>query len=377
MSERALILDTQKIMLEQSINQHHDIDYIRIFEPQVCFSPQEETLVKIDNIMNQTPFHYVVASSESNMAFAGFLRSRYGLPGLNYEQALCVTNKWRMRKYFEDELPAPRCWLSGHFYNNFAQYTQGTATHFIIKPLSSSSCQNVERLTIDQLYQKLTHLDTLMLVEEEIDIEEEFHLDGIVNLSEIAVACLSCYSLPILNAKGQTRASIHLPSSHPMFSIAYSMAQRAIAKLELKQGVFHMEVYRRGDQLIFGEIGLRPPGVGVAESLLRFTGINLWQAFVNSQLLRSIDSTPSQNYHGYSGVIGVYPEEYSASDLLHLQNIVAVSESEKTRHKMTRIGAHDFRYLAFASCQSLVEFHNLINQLSESFPSTNVKREAQ
>ncbi|NHB92805.1 hypothetical protein [Photorhabdus cinerea] len=56
--------------------------------------------------MNQTPFHYVVASSESNMAFAGFLRSRYGLSGLNYEQALCVTNKWRMRKCLEDELPA-------------------------------------------------------------------------------------------------------------------------------------------------------------------------------------------------------------------------------------------------------------------------------
>ncbi|MEX0447220.1 hypothetical protein [Xenorhabdus sp. SGI246] len=374
MSERALILDTHKIMLEQSINQHHDIDYIRISEPQVCFSPQEETLAKIDNIMNKTPFHYVVASSESNMTFAGFLRSRYGLPGLNYEQTLCVTNKWRMRKYFEDELPAPKCWLSGHFYNNFAQYTQGTATHFIVKPLSGSSCQNVERLTIDQLYQKITHLDTLMLVEEEIDIEEEFHLDGIVNLSEIAVAYLSCYSLPILNGKGQTRASIHLPSSHPMYSIVYSMAQRAIAKLELKQGVFHIEVYRRGDQLIFGEIGLRPPGVGVAESLLRFTGVNLWQAFVNSQLLRSIDNTPFHDYHGYSGVIGVYPEKHSASDLLHLQNIVAVSELEKTRHKTTRIGAHDFRYLAFASCQSLDEFHNLIDQLSESFPSTHVKR---
>ncbi|MEK9499321.1 hypothetical protein V2H77_23265 [Photorhabdus sp. P32] len=377
MFERALILDTHKTMLEQSINQHQDIDYIRVSEPQVYFAPQEETLAKIDNIMNQTPFHYVVASSESNMAFAGFLRSRYGLPGLNYEQALCVTNKWRMRKCLEDELPAPRCWLSGHFYNNFAQCTQGAATHFIIKPLSSSSCQNVERLTVDQLYQKLTYLDTLMLIEEEIDIEEEFHLDGIVNLSEISVACLSCYSLPILSARGQTRASIHLPSSHSMFSIAYSMAQRAIAKLALKQGVFHMEVYRRGERLIFGEIGLRPPGVGVAESLLRFTGVDLWQAFVNSQLLRPINNIPSQDYHGYSGVIGVYPEGHSASDLLCLPNVVAVSELEKTRHKMTRTGAHDFHYLAFASCQSLAEFHNLINQLSESSPSTHVKREVQ
>ncbi|MDE1481699.1 hypothetical protein KKI95_01975 [Xenorhabdus bovienii] len=374
MSERALILDINKTMLEQSINQHPDVDYIRISASQIRFAPQEETLTKIDNIMNQTPFHYVVASSESNMEFAGFLRSRYGLPGLNYEQALCVTNKWRMRKCLADNLPVPKCWLSGHFYNNFAQFTQGSATHFIIKPLSGFSCQNVERLTVDQLRQKLKHLDTLMLIEEAIDIEEEFHLDGIVNQSEIITAHLSCYSLPILSARGQTRASIHLLSSHPMFSVAYSMAQRAIAKLGLKQGVFHMEVYGRGNQLTFGEIGLRPPGAGVAESLLRFTGMNLWQAFVNSQLLRPIDSTPPQKYNGYSGVIGIYPEGYNASDLLLLPNVVAVSEVKKTHQKITRSGANDFRYLVFASCQSQAEFHTLINQLSEYPPSTHAKR---
>ncbi|CDH04712.1 hypothetical protein XBO1_1370008 [Xenorhabdus bovienii str. oregonense] len=33
-----------------------------------------------------------------------------------------------------------------------------------IQPLSGFSCQNVERLTVDQLCQKLKHLDTLMLI---------------------------------------------------------------------------------------------------------------------------------------------------------------------------------------------------------------------
>ncbi|MBD2786494.1 hypothetical protein ID858_16600 [Xenorhabdus sp. DI] len=369
MRERALILDTNKTQLDQALIQHQDIDYIRISTSEIRFMPQEETLAAINNIMNKTPFQYVVASSESNMEFAGFLRSRYGLSGLGYEQALCATNKWCMRQCLANDLPTPRYWLSGHFRDNFAQLTQGEATHFIIKPLSGSSSQGVECLTIDQLHKKLECLDALMLVEEAINVDEEFHFDGIVDQSEIIDAQLSCYDQPLLRARGHTGASIHLPSSHAVFPIAYSLAQRAIRKLELQQGVFHMEVYRQGDQVIFGEIGLRPPGAGNAESLLRLTGMNLWQAFVNSQLSRPIDNTPSRVYNGYSGIIKVYPRGYKTSDLLRLPNVVAVSELKQVTQKTSRPGVTDFRYLVFASCQSLAEFHELIKQLS-NYPLT-------
>ncbi|CDL80327.1 ATP-grasp domain-containing protein [Xenorhabdus cabanillasii] len=374
MRERALVLDTDKTQLDQALIQHQDIDYIRISTSEIRFVLQEETLAAINNIMNRTPFQYVVASSESNMEFAGFLRSRYGLAGLSYEQALCATNKWRMRQCLANDLPMPKCWLSGHFRDNFAQLTQGEATHFIIKPLSGSSSQGVECLTIDQLHKKLEYLDTLMLVEEAINIDEEFHFDGIVDQSGIINARLSCYDQPLLRARGQTGASIHLPSSHEMFSIAHSLAQRAIRKLELQQGVFHMEIYRQGDHVIFGEIGLRPPGAGNAESLLRLTGMNLWQAFVNSQLSRPIDNTPSRVYNGYSGIIKVYPRGYKTSDLLRLPNVVAVSEIKQVPQKTSRPGVTDFRYLVFASCQSQAEFHALIKQLSD-YPLTQATKD--
>ncbi|MFD0396080.1 hypothetical protein ACFQ3Z_44145 [Streptomyces nogalater] len=63
-----------------------------------------------DELMSRRPFAAVVATSESTMLAAGFLRSQYGLPGLDYQQSLLVTNKWRMRGLSAvAPSPAPGC----------------------------------------------------------------------------------------------------------------------------------------------------------------------------------------------------------------------------------------------------------------------------
>lgn len=146
--------------------------------------------------------------------------------------------------------------------------------------------------------------DGLFLVEEAVEVDAELHVDGVVRGGVLRAALASAYDRPVLSAAGTTRASLHLPPGDPRQGPALRAAGRCVAALGVADCVFHLELFREaGGGLLFNEIALRPAGGGVAESLLLFHGVDLWEEFVRIQLGRP----PGEGARGTAGPGGPGP----------------------------------------------------------------------
>jgi hypothetical protein len=370
---RALVLDTGKRLCDEALAQlAGEVELLRLSTSSgpisvPAFEPERQTMRIVDGLMARSPFQHVVASSESNLAFAGFLRSRYGLPGMSYDQALVATNKWRMKQQLAEALPTAACWLSGDFLAG-----PHRPCEVVVKPLSGSSSRGVRRLSTEQALQELTDHDELLLVEEAVNIECELHCDGIVRGGELLVALPSVYDRPVLGAVGTTRASIHLPVDDDRHEAAVKATHQVVEALRIDaQGianfVFHLELFQVHGGLLFGEIGLRPAGGGVAESLRHFYGVDIWAEFVGLQLGRPpcVGLQAPRHSRNYRGVTGITPDvRRSAEELLAVPGIFRVSLGSPKAHLEAKAGSScAFTYLAFFEFATEPQAHQTIARL--------------
>ncbi|MFI6473158.1 acetyl-CoA carboxylase biotin carboxylase subunit family protein [Streptomyces sp. NPDC050516] len=371
---RALVLSTGKPLFDAARAAFAaEVEYLDLHAGEASggrltvpsFDHERETLATVDRLMAKRPFRYVLATSESNLAFAAFLRSRYGLPGLGFEAALTVTNKWRMKQWIRPSLPTARCWLSGDLAT--ASALGALPPEVVVKPLSGSSSKGVRRMPVERAQELAAAGDELFLVEEAVDAECELHVDGVVRGGELRATFASAYDRPVLSAAGTTRASIHLPPGDPRREPALRAAERAVAALGIADFVFHLELFQVGDRLLFNEVALRPAGGGVAESLREFHGVDLWDEFVRIQLGRPPGSglSAGSGPAGFSGVIGVaapspgsrrrVPED---SELLAVPGIVGVSPGSSRAESEAGLGSScAFSRLAFFSCPDEAAVH--------------------
>jgi ATP-grasp domain len=380
MAERALVLQTGKALLAGALapfaGEVELLDLRRGDGPGEVpdFAPGAAAVAAADAVMAATPFAHVVASSESNLAFAGFLRSRYGLAGMGYDEALLATNKWRMRGRLRDVLPSPRCWLSGDFAARAAA-GEALPAQVVVKPLSGSSTKGVRRVDRAAALRLLAATRELLVVEEAIDVVGELHVDGLVRDGALVAALPSAYDRPVLTAAGTTRASTHLPAGDARAPQAVDAARRMAGGLGIADHVFHLELLEAADgALIFGEVGLRPAGGGVAESLQRFHGLDLWAEHVRVALGRPplVQHPPSPPATGLTGVIGVAADPgqergaVGAERILSAPWIVGASPGGDHASAEARDGSScAFSDLAFFACPGDRELREALAALTD------------
>lgn len=305
---RALVLSTGKELFERSrAPLRGRVEFLDLTAGVDIpgFTPEAHTLAAVDGHMARTPFQYVVATSESNMLFAGLLRSRYGLSGMSYNQTLVATNKWRMKQAVRGAYPTAAGWLSG----DFLELRGARPDVVVLKPLSSSAARGVRLMPLPQAVAELRASSELLLVEEALDVTSELHCDGVVRDGTLCWVVVSAYDRPVLVSAG-TRASVHLPPADPRSSAAEAATRRVVGALPVTDFVFHLELMEVAGDLVFGEIGLRPAGAGVAESVARSFGVDLWQQFTCLPVgLPEPPGRPARGHDLLSGVIAGRPSE--------------------------------------------------------------------
>jgi hypothetical protein len=109
----------------------------------------------------------------------------------------------------------------------------------------------------------------------------EFHLDGWVEAGVPRWIGCARYLQPCLEIRNGTLVSgVTLdPEREPsLYSRLVELARQALQALELRSGVFHIEVFRtRDDRLIFSEAAMRVAGDPIPGLLRASAGINLHQ----------------------------------------------------------------------------------------------------
>lgn len=249
-------------------------------EDATALEPGPAALTALAAIVRDRRVDAVVATSESTMAVAGFVRSALGLPGLGYETSTLVTNKLRMRRHLHGAVRQPRCWLPGEF----AQAADRPAGRVIVKPVSSSSSRGVQFVDAPGVARWLSAQKGLWIVEDVVDVKREFHADGIVLDGSVAWFEPSEYDRPVLHAATGQRSTSVLPPCDTLRDAIGAMARAVVARLGIADGVFHMEALHDGNELYFGEVALRPAGSAIPDALRLGTGADLWRAFMASQL---------------------------------------------------------------------------------------------
>lgn len=361
---RVLVLHTGKPLFDQARRTlGGDIEYVDLVAgsdaaPRVVasFTPELPTLDRVDSLMASIPFDRVVSTSESNVAFAAYLRTRYGLPGLHADAAEVVTNKYRMKQYLADRVPVVPFCLSGPF---LAGAGKDLGDVVILKPLIGSGGRDMQVLPADAARETLRRTKRLMLVERAVDIVNEYHCDGVVRDGVVRWCLTSRYFGPLFRSVGDHNGSLHLPPYDPRSTAVAALTERVVRGLGLPDFAFHLEALDLGGDLMLGEIGLRPAGGGIAQSVLRFHEVDLWY----EHLCAELGLATEHSRHGprgavvtsWQGVIGVSGFRRSPTDaeLLALDGVVAVSAGRLQIDEAIRVRSTGaFSKLAFIDATS-------------------------
>ncbi|MFI5634134.1 acetyl-CoA carboxylase biotin carboxylase subunit family protein [Streptomyces sp. NPDC051664] len=174
----------------------------------------------------------------------------------------------------------------------------------VIKPLNGSGAQSTYRLERPDSLD--AHLEAEAgkgpwLVEDYIS-GKEFQVDGVVRNGEITLLSVSRYLENLIDIHdGGLVAHIALPpeSNPDLYERIRLLAHSSLKALEHHDGVFHLEVFRRGDEIVFGECCGRVGGGRTDEVVRRSFGIDLHDEWVRVLLGRpSAVSLPPEHTAG-------------------------------------------------------------------------------
>ncbi|WP_100448873.1 ATP-grasp domain-containing protein [Glycomyces xiaoerkulensis] len=245
------------------------------------------------------PFDAVASPSERSLQTGGYLRSILGLPGPDYEIAHRFSHKFAMkRRLAERGVPVVAHGIAGGVDSVLEA---GVDTPIIVKPALGSGTTTVLRIDdrrhFDSLgshpvLQRLRRSPHPLIVERAVDIDEEFHCDGIVVDGKVRFAAASKYFEPILQRGEVMMGSYTLPVGSEQDRIVLDLHRRTVEALGLRDGVTHLEVLREGSDYHVGEISCRPGGAGIPEQVLVQFGVDQWDACVKTATGRTPTLAP-------------------------------------------------------------------------------------
>ena len=222
---------------------------------------------RVRQIAGQIPIHRVECLWEPYMILAGRLREVLGLPGLTAEQTVPFRDKERMKQVLDAAgIRTPR-----HEAHATAAGVREAAERIglpvIVKPIAGAGSADTHRIDsfeqLEAVLPRMWHVP-MVSVEEFIDAEE-FTFDTICANGEILFDNICWYRpRPLQTQQHEWVSPItvslrdHTPAE---LRGGIEMGAAVLQALGFRDGFTHMEWYRKADgEVVFGEIGARPPG---------------------------------------------------------------------------------------------------------------------
>ncbi|MEV0174409.1 ATP-grasp domain-containing protein [Streptomyces sp. NPDC050803] len=240
----------------------------------------------------------VIGPAERSVPVAGLIRTWFGVPGIGFDAAMRFSNKHLMKQALRRAGLPVTDWTSIPNLSRLpAAFDELGGVPVVVKPVFGGGSQNTfvvrSRAQAEELGGKeeaagLRSAAFPLIVERYVDIDTEYHCDGVIHEGKVLFSGVSHYLVPPLQEQyGAVAGSIALSPAAPEYTAIQELHRRAVAALGLDSGVTHLEILGSGEELLIGEIACRPGGDGVTDLVRLQHGVDLWQAFTDASAGRA------------------------------------------------------------------------------------------
>jgi biotin carboxylase len=271
---------------------------------------------------------HVATVWEGAVVAAGLLRDLLDLPGPRTGDAVAVTDKAVMKARLRDAgIPVARYRLA-RTVADIALAARDLGWPLVVKPLAGFGSTNTHivygpgdlesmRETLSRPVATSDFFATepafaalaqqgAMLVEQYVDIQREYHVDGCWAHGEPVYQIPGRYNMPPLVGMGGALGSVLLPPDGPEAEPVVRLAEQAARALGISDGFTHTEIYHDyAGRLLLGEIAARPGGGGIQRSLFHAYGLDVPALLAQVAVGQPIKADPRPR-PGVYGWVGPY-----------------------------------------------------------------------
>jgi biotin carboxylase len=244
---------------------------------------------------------HVITPSERTLQTGAYLRALLDLPGIPFETASVMSNKYAMKRAFKSAgLPVTPFRLLLDI-SDLPKVADGMKWPVVVKPVLGVGSIDIAILEspahFEEFYQSAASAahrarTKPLILEEKIDYLWEFHCDGIVCDGSVIFAQSGRYFESMLGSIGNPNGSWAIPTDSADGTAICELHRSAVEVAGLRDGITHMEGYRTTHGYLIGEISCRPGGAAITDLVLAQHGVDLWDAFIQLSLGEDVTVEP-------------------------------------------------------------------------------------
>ncbi len=278
----------------------------------------------VRDLARQVHIHQVECLWEPYMVLAARLREELGLPGLTVAQTVPFRDKEQMKQLLDGAGLRTPWHVAASTVAEVWAAAERVGYPLIVKPIDGAGSADTYRADsaaeLDAILPMVRHVPRVS-VEEFIEAEE-FTYDTICAGGQVLIENICQYHpRPLLTKIHEWVSPVTMALrdlDEPGLQGGRDLGHAVIAALGFRAGFTHMEWYRKDDgEVVFGEIGARPPGARTVDVMNYATDADLFTAWAEAVTQGGISQPVIRHYNAAS----IFKRASGAGRITHYEGL--------------------------------------------------------
>jgi len=293
----------------------------------VSLTDEAAVLAALHGLARHVRIDQVECLWEPYMILAARIRESFGLPGMTVEQTVPFRDKERMKQVLDAAGIRTPWHVSTTTVAGVWEAAEQIGYPLIVKPIAGAGSADTYRMDsvqeLNDVLPLLRHVPEVS-VEEFVD-GEEFTYDTVCAGGSVLFENVLWYRPRPLQMRMHewiSPVSISLRDlTVPDLQGGRRMGADVLAALGFRSGFTHMEWYRKADgEVVFGEIGARPPGARVVELMNFATDSDLYARWAEAVVHGRLSQPVQRRFNAGS----IFKRAEGAGRIMHVEGLDAL-----------------------------------------------------